>query len=151
MTATTGDVDMTMTIRETFDQSTTAFNAHDLDGFTDLIADDALYQAPGRMSGAGKQACAQFFEGWLTAFPDARVAVRDLYICGDIAVEVGTFTGTHNGILQSPAEDVPPTGSKVSLDYVLTIRFRDGKQTEFNLMYDRLELLEQLGLSPVAA
>lgn len=142
---------MTMTIRETFDRSTTAFNAHDLDGFTELIAEDALYQAPGGMAGAGKQACAEFFEGWLIAFPDSRVSIRDLYICGDVAVESGTFTGTHLGVLQSPAGDIPPTGSVVSVDYVLAIRILDGKQAEFNLMYDRLQLLEQLGLSPVAA
>jgi ketosteroid isomerase-like protein len=141
---------MTMGIRETFDKSTAAFNAHDVDGLTDLIADDARYQAPGGMSGAGKQACAQFFAGWLSAFPDARVAVRDLYICGDVAVEGGTFTGTHTGILHAPAGDVPPTGKEVSVDYVQTIRFRDGKQTAFSLMYDRLQLLEQLGRSPVA-
>ncbi len=141
---------MPMTVRETFDRSTSAFNAHDIDGFTDLIADDAVYQAPGRMSGTGKQACAQFFEGWLAAFPDARVSVRDLYIGDDVAVEGGTFTGTHHGILPSPNGDVPPTGNEVSVDYVQTIRFRDGKQAAFNLMYDRLQLLEQLGLSPVS-
>ncbi|HKD87806.1 MAG TPA: ester cyclase [Streptosporangiaceae bacterium] len=140
-----------MTIREIFDKSTTAFNAHDMAGFADLIADDAVVRAPGGLSGTGKQACLQFFEGWLTAFPDARVAVRDLYICGDVAVEDGTFTGTHTGILQSPAGDVPPTGSKVSVDYLQTIRHRDGKQAAFDLMYDRLQLLEQLGLSPVSA
>lgn len=140
---------MMMTIRETFEKSTTAFNAHDVGGLADLIADDAVYRAPGGMSGAGKRACTQFFEGWLTAFPDARVAVRDLYICGDVVVEEGTFTGTHHGILQSPAGDVPPTGSKVSVDYVQTIRFHDGKQAAFSLMYDRLQLLGQLGLSPV--
>src|SRR5215467_16378148 len=82
---------VTMTIREIFDKSTTAFNAHDMAGFADLIADDAVVRAPGGLSGTGKQACLQFFEGWLTAFPDARVAVRDLYICGDVAVEDGTF------------------------------------------------------------
>ena len=140
-----------MTIREIFDKSTTAFNAHDMAGFADLIADDAVVRAPGGLSGTGKQACLQFFEGWLTAFPDARVAVRDLYICGDVAVEDGTFTGTHTGILQSPAGDVPPTGSKVSVDYLQTIRHRDGKQAAFDLIYDRLQLLEQLGLSPVPA
>jgi hypothetical protein len=140
-----------MTIQETFDKSTTAFNAHDIDAFADVIADDAVFRAPGGMSGAGKQACTQFFEGWLTAFPDARVAVRDLYICGDVAVEAGTFTGTNDGILHNPAGDIPPTGRQVAVDYVQTIQFADGKQAAFDLMYDRLQLLEQLGLSSVPA
>jgi len=142
---------MTMTIREAFDKSTTAFNAHDIDGFSDLIADDAVLRAPGGMACAGKQACAEFFSGWVSAFPDAHVAVRDLYICEGVAVEEGTFSGTHKGILHTPAGDIPPTGSRVTIDYMQAIRFRDGKQAAFDLIFDRLQLLEQLGLSPVEA
>jgi ketosteroid isomerase-like protein len=138
------------TIREAFDMSTTAFNAHDIDGMADLVADDAVFRAPGGMTGAGKQACTEFFADWLTAFPDARVAVRDVYIGDDIAIEEGTFAGTHEGSLHTPAGEVPATWNRVAVDYVQTIRFRDGKQIAFDLMYDRLELLEQLGLTPVA-
>jgi ketosteroid isomerase-like protein len=142
---------MTMTIRETFYKGTELFNAHDVDGFADLIADDAVFRAPGGMRGAGKQACADFFGGWLRAFPDAHTTVRDLYICDDVTVEEGTFTGTHDGVLHIPAGDIQPTGRRVAIDYVQAIRFRDGKQAAFHLIYDRLELLDQLGLSPVSA
>jgi hypothetical protein len=142
---------MGTTTRETFDKSTAAFNAHDIDGFADLLADDAVFRAPGGMNGAGKQACTEFFAGWLSAFPDARVDVRDLYICGDVAIEEGTFAGSHDGALHTPAGDVPPTGSRVAVDYVQTMRVRDGKQVAFDLMYDRLQLLEQLGVSRVPA
>jgi len=74
-----------------------------------------------------------------------------LHIAGDVAVEEGTFTGTHQGALHSPAGDVPPTGRAVTLDYVHVLRFRNGKHVSFNLMYDRLALLEQLGLIPAPA
>jgi ketosteroid isomerase-like protein len=137
---------MAMTVRETFDKSTAAFNEHDMNSFVDLIADDAELRAPGGMSSSGKQACADFFTAWLDAFPDARVAVRDLYICGDVAVEEGTFTGTHQGNLHTPDGDIQPTGRQVTLDYIMTIRHRDDKQAAFHLSYDRLQLLEQLGL-----
>jgi ketosteroid isomerase-like protein len=142
---------MGMTTRETFDKSTTAFNAHDINGFADLLAEDAEFRAPGGMAGAGKQACTEFFAGWLSAFPDARVAIRDVYICDEVAIEEGTFTGTHEGTLYTSAGDVPPTGNRVAVDYVQTIRFRDGKQVAFDLMYDRLQLLEQLGLISAGA
>jgi len=142
---------MTMPIRETFDKSTTAFNAHDMDGFADLIADDAVFRAPGGMAGAEKQACTEFFSGWLRAFPDAHVALRDVYVCGDVVVEAGTFAGTHEGVLQTPSGDIQSTGRRVMIDYTQAIRFRDGKEAAFDLLYDRLELLEQLGLSPVPA
>ena len=142
---------MAMTIREAFDQGTETFNAHDIDGFTDVLADDVVYRAPGGMSGEGKTACAQFFAGWFAAFPDAHVEVHGLHISGVVAVEEGTFTGTHNGVLHSPAGDIPPTGRPVTADYIQVLRFRDCKHVSFNLMYDRLLLLEQLDLIPAPA
>jgi ketosteroid isomerase-like protein len=142
---------MAMTIRETFQKGTDTFNAHDIDGFTSVLADDVTYHAPGGIGGQGKAACAQFFAGWFGAFPDAHVEVHALHIAGEVAVEEGTFTGTHNGVLHSPAGDIPPTGRPVTMDYLQVLRFRDGKHVLFNLMYDRLLLLEQLGLIPAPA
>ena len=99
---------MTMTVREAFEKHTETFNAHDMDGFADMLADDVVFYAPGGMGGEGKAACVQFFSRWLEAFPDGHVDVHDLHITGDIAVEEGTFTGTHDGVLRGPAGDVPP-------------------------------------------
>jgi len=144
---------MAMTVREAFDKGTETFNAHDIDGFTSVLADDVSYTAPGGMTGRGKTACAQFFAGWFEAFPDAHVQVHGLHIAGagDVAVEEGTFTGTHQGVLRGPAGDVPPTGRPVAVDYIQVLRFRGGKHISFNLMFDRLLMLEQLGLLPAAA
>jgi steroid delta-isomerase-like uncharacterized protein len=144
---------MAMTVREAFDKGTETFNAHDIEGFTSVLADDVSYKAPGGMTGEGKTACAQFYAGWFEAFPDAHVQVHDLHLAadGDVAVEEGTFTGTHQGVLRSPAGDVPPTGRPVAVDYIQVLRFRDGKHISFNLMFDRLLMLEQLGLLPAAA
>jgi ketosteroid isomerase-like protein len=137
---------MAMTVLEAFEKGTETFNAHDIDGFTGVLAGDVTYRAPGGIGGRGKEACAQFFAGWFGAFPDAHVDVRALHITGDVAVEEGTFTGTHDGALHSPAGDIPPTGRPVAIDYVQVLRIRGGKHVSFNLMYDRFLMLEQLGL-----
>ena len=142
---------MAMTALEAFEKGTETFNAHDIDGFTGVLADDVTYRAPGGIGGRGKEACAQFFAGWFGAFPDAHVDVRALHITGDVAVEEGTFTGTHDGALHSPAGDIPPTGRPVAIDYVQVLRIRGGKHVSFNLMYDRFLMLEQLGLLPAPA
>jgi ketosteroid isomerase-like protein len=73
--------------------------------------------------------------------------VHAVHVAGDVAVEEGTFTGTHRGALRSPAGDIPPTGRPVTVPYVQVLRFRDGQHASFNLMYDRLLMLEQLGLA----
>jgi steroid delta-isomerase-like uncharacterized protein len=142
---------MTMTARQAFDKATEAFNAHDIDEFAGTLADDVVFRAPGGISGEGRQACAQFFAGWLGSFPDAHVKIRAVHIAGDVAVEEGTFTGTHDGVLHTSAGDIPPTGRHVTADYIEVHRFRDGKSIHSNLMYDQFEMLEQLGLMPVPA
>ena len=142
---------MTMTAREAFERGTATFNAHDIDGFAEVLAEDVVFKAPGGMQGEGKAACAAFFGSWLAAFPDGRVDVRAVHIIDAIAVEEGTFTGTHNGVLHGPIGDILPTGRPVNVDYIHVLRFRDGKHVSFNLMFDQLMMLEQLGLVPAPA
>jgi ketosteroid isomerase-like protein len=142
---------MTMTTREAFARGTDTFNAHDLRGFAAVLADDVAFAAPGGMRGEGRDACAGFFGGWWSAFPDAHVEVHAVHFLGDVAVEEGTFTGTHDGMLEGPAGAVPPTGRHVSVDYIQVLRFREGRHTSFHLMFDRLAMLEQLGVLGVPA
>jgi predicted ester cyclase len=142
---------MTMTAREAFEKGTATFNAHNIDGFKEVLADNVVFTAPGGLNGEGKEACAAFFGGWFAAFPDARVEVQAVHFIDDVAVEEGTFSGTQNGVLSGPAGDIPPTGRLVEVGYIQVLRFRDGKHISFNLMFDRLMMLEQLGLVPTPA
>jgi steroid delta-isomerase-like uncharacterized protein len=139
---------MTMSAREAFERGTETFNAHDIEAFAAVLAEDVVFEAPGGMRGEGREACAEFFGGWFAAFPDAHVDVHKLHVVDDVAVEEGTFTGTHDGVLQTPAGDLPPTGRTVKIPYIQVLRFRDGRHVSFNLMFDRLEMLEQLGVAP---
>ena len=45
---------MAMTVREAFEKGTDTFNAHDIDGFTSVLADDVAYIAPGGMTRPGE-------------------------------------------------------------------------------------------------
>jgi len=142
---------MSMSTREAFQRGTDTFNAHDIDGFAEVLADDVVFEAPGGMRGEGREACAAFFASWFAAFSDAHVDIESVHIVDDVAVEEGTFKGTHDGTLQTPAGDIPPTGRPVEIDYIQVLRFREGKHASFNLMFDRLLMLEQLGLVPAPA
>jgi ketosteroid isomerase-like protein len=139
---------MTMTPRQAFEKGTATFNAHDLNGFAEVLDDDVVFRAPGGTHGRGKAACAAFFGSWFVAFPDAQVKVHAVHIVDDVAVEEGTFMGTQNGVLHGSMGDIPPTGRSVQVDYIQVLRFRDGKHVSFNLMFDQLMMLEQLGLLP---
>jgi uncharacterized protein (TIGR02246 family) len=135
-----------MTVREAFERGTETFNAHDIDGFAAVLADDVVFAAPGGVKGAGRDACAAFFAGWFEAFPDARVEVTGVHLIGDVVVEEGVFTGTHDGVLRTPGGDIPPTGRPARVDYIQVLRFRDGAHVSFHLVFDRLAMLEQLGV-----
>jgi ketosteroid isomerase-like protein len=140
-----------MTTREVFERGTETFNAHDIDGFAGVLDDEVVFQAPGVPRGEGKPACLEFYGGWLSAFPDGHVQVHNVHFIGDVAVEEGTFSGNHDATLHTASGDIPATGRSVSLDYIQVLRFRDGKHVSFNLMFDRLLMLEQLGIVPAPA
>jgi steroid delta-isomerase-like uncharacterized protein len=142
---------MTDSVREAFDKATEAFNAHDIEAFAQMLAEDVVSTAPGGMVSHGRAASAAFYGIWFEAFPDARADVHKLVITDDTAVEEGTFSGTHNGVFHTPMGDIPPTGKAVKGDYIQVLRYRDGLCVSANLMFDRLDLLEQLGLIPAPA
>jgi steroid delta-isomerase-like uncharacterized protein len=140
---------MTMTTQQAFEAGTAAFNAHDFDAFAAVLADDVGVEAPGGVRVAGKQACVDFYRGWIGAFPDAQVEVDAVHQVDDrMIVEEGRFTGTHDGALRGPDGDIPATGRSVSVPYIHVLRFHGGKHVFFGLMFDRLLMLEQLGIVP---
>jgi ketosteroid isomerase-like protein len=129
-----------LTTQLAFETGTDAFNARDLDRFAQLLADDVVFQAPGCPRNAGKQACVDFYSGLFDAFPDAQFESRRLYILDEVAIEEGTFTGTHTGAGR--------TGHTVELDYVQVMSIEDGEYVSMKLLLDRLTMLEQLELTP---
>jgi predicted ester cyclase len=132
---------MALTNQLAFETGTDAFNARDFERFADSLSDDVRFRAPGAIEGEGKSACIRFHRGLFESFPDATFDVHDVDVTDELAIEEGTFTGTHHG--------VAPTGRSVALEYIRVTRHYDGKHVSVNLMLDRLQMLEQLGLIPV--
>ena len=134
------------TQRRVFDRSTEAFNRHDVEAFKASFSKEVTCTAPGNVRLEGPEAVASFYRSWMDGFPDGRVEIRELHALEDGFVEEGTFSGTHQGILRTPSGDVPPTGRTLSARYIQVVRMRGDRITSFDLVYDRLDLLEQLGL-----
>jgi hypothetical protein len=122
-----------------FETGTDAFNARDLDRFAQLLADDVVFQAPGCPRNAGKQACVDFYAGLYDAFPNAQFQARKLYILDEVAIEEGTFVGTHTGAGR--------TDRTVELDYVQVMSIENGEYVSMKLLLDRLTMLEQLEMT----
>jgi len=60
-------------------------------------------------------------------------------------------TGSTTASCTRRAGDIPPAGRPVSVTYTQVLHFRDGKHGSFNLMFDRLPMLEQLAIVPAPA
>jgi uncharacterized protein (TIGR02246 family) len=137
-------------VRELFEKGTDAFNRHDAEGFAETMAEDVTIRPPGMGELSGKAAVKAFYQSWIDAFPDARVEITAMQALDDLSVEEGVFTGTHRGTLHGPTGDLPPTGRNVRVDYVQIARYRGDKAASFHLVFDRLALMEQLGVGPQA-
>jgi predicted ester cyclase len=123
------------------------WNAGDGNGWRGLAAGDCEVEASGGFTGKGPDGFAAIYELWHDAFPDCSLTMRELVTDGDRAMAEATFTGTHTGVLRTPAGEVAPTGRRVDVDYVDAWQIRDGKVVRDRVYFDEVELLTQLGIA----
>ena len=83
------------------------------------------------------------FEG---AFSDGHVEIFELIAEGDFVAVIGTYRGTHTGLLDTFAA----TGKTLDSEFAGYHRFEDGKIVETWVTWDNLAMLQQLGLFPPA-
>ncbi len=132
-----------------------AWNARDLDTFSELLSEDvewydsAMAPPPAR----GRAAAREFAEAMVEAFPDFRYEV-DGPVCeaadGSRCAISWRITATHRNALRPLG--YAPTGRRTSLEGVDVLDIRDGKITRIRSAYDPIvaaELLLGMPLRPV--
>jgi predicted ester cyclase len=137
-----------MEARAVVERGIKAFNAHDMEALARDAAPDIESTSPGGVKLKGPQAAKEFNQNFVNAFPDARTEPKNIFSQGSHVVVEGVFTGTHNGTLKTPMGDIPATGRKVRGDYVQIFEIDRGLVKRDHLVYDQVELMTQLGLSP---
>jgi steroid delta-isomerase-like uncharacterized protein len=85
-----------------------------------------------------------FYQRFLSAFPDARLAIEDFVAEGESVAARYTLEATHFGEFMG----VPPTGRRISLSGITILHFADGKCVERWSEQDLLGLLQQIGGMP---
>ena len=137
-------------VRQTVEAGLRAFNAHDLDGWMALHAEDAVHTQPNRAEPLrGREAIrADYLAATWTAFPDFRFELARAFGAGGWVCVEGVFTGTHSGPLASPGgETIPPTGRQVRVPLCMVLRLAGGRIVEVHEYNDQLGFLAQLGLA----
>lgn len=82
-----------------------------------------------------------FFE---TSFPLYEVIADDTIAEGDKVAVLARFRGVHGGDLMG----IAPTGKEVDVPFAITYRLAGGKIAQHWMSFDRMALMEQLGVAP---
>jgi predicted ester cyclase len=127
-----------------------AFNAHDENAMRLLNDPNGTFEAPGGVHLQGRDASGYAMK-WLRACPDGQLTVRNELINGPWVVEEATFSGTHQGALDTPAGTIPATGRKLAVSCVLITRYENDLAVEARVIFDQLEVLTQIGAMPTLA
>jgi hypothetical protein len=103
------------------------FNAHDLDAFVGLMAEDVVFEH--RWAGTMRRLAEirAFYERFWKAFPDLRVDPENGPFFHPHAPRITIIwlgTGTHTGPLDPPG--LPPTGMRIQGHVWEMLEFRDG-------------------------
>ncbi|MPZ16141.1 MAG: ester cyclase [Chloroflexi bacterium] len=86
----------------------------------------------------------QFFVMARSALPDNTTRVEDMVAEGDRVVARITVSGTHRGEFMG----TPPTGRHITFPGIDIVRCAEGKIVEHWSLYDKMGLLQQLGVLP---
>ena len=123
------------------------FSAGQVDQFADLLVDDFTEHEETPGMPPGKEGVRQLFKMMRAAFPDLHLEPEDVLVDGDKVVARVRCTGTNEGEFMG----MPPTGKSVDLEFIDIIRFGDdGLAREHWGVFDRMGMMEQLGLVPAA-
>lgn len=132
-------------VRRLFDH----FNRRAFDQAAALVTEDfALVDHAAGVTLHGPEGLQQWFQGFVTALPDARAELTSLIVAADWAASEHVGTGTHTGPLVGPAGTLPPTGRAIELQIAEIYQLRDGKLSHLRAYYDSMTLLRQLGAVP---
>jgi steroid delta-isomerase-like uncharacterized protein len=128
-----------------------AFNAHDETRIRSVTRDDAVFEAPGEVKLTTGDAMTEYAMGWIHAFSDARIDVRNTIVGDGWAVQEFTFEGTHEDTLRGPGGEIPATHRHLSGRGVQIMKVDGGKIADVRLYFDQVDVLTQLGVMPAAA
>lgn len=138
-------------VRQVGAEFVAAFDAHDESRIRELNAEHAVIEAPGDVKLEGREAATQYAMGWLRAFPDAHITIRNELEAGDWVVQEFTFEGTHDAALATPDGEIPPTHRRLQGRGVQLLRVEGAAIADPRLYFDQVQVLTQLGLMPEPA
>jgi steroid delta-isomerase-like uncharacterized protein len=133
-------------VRDFYDR----FNAGDVDGAADQYAEDCEWAFPAFASVCrSRQEVLDVCRSWKAAFPDGRVEIIDMIVCGDSVVVEWDSHGTWTGRLGATAGE--PNGKRFRRRGCAVMQLEAGKIIRCRDYFDRANMYAPLGLMHLIA
>ncbi len=113
----------------------------------DLLTDDYRLHAPGVPVALDGETTKQVVRMYGNSFPDLKHTVDEVIADGDNVAVRWTVRGTHRGEFQG----IAATGNSITLSGITVHHVADLRLRETWLVYDNMELLQQIGAVPAVA
>jgi steroid delta-isomerase-like uncharacterized protein len=123
-----------------------AYNAKDWDRARAALAPEVVYEEVGthrKLKGVDDVLTA--WKGWATAISDSRATFQSELVSGNTAVLEITWTGIHDGPLQTPNGEIPATGKKIELRAIQVVDVANDRVKSVRQYFDMGTLLQQIG------
>lgn len=119
-----------------------AANSRDVSAFDRLYAEDAVYHdSEGEVK--GRENIKAHLQRYITAVPDLKLIVEDIFGEGDRVFSRVRLQGTNTGEFAG----IPPTGKSLDVRWMMNAaRVEQGKIVEGWEICDQLDIMRQLGL-----
>jgi predicted ester cyclase len=124
-----------------------AMNEHDVDGLLEHLADDVVWIEPGHLL-RGKDAAAAHQKAKFEAFPDMHFSAEAVRLTTSLDPPSYASPWETTGTMLGALLGIPATGRAVRFSGTTVCTFRSGLISEYRVDYDRLDLLQQLGVLP---
>jgi predicted ester cyclase len=126
-----------------------AYTTREFEKAAECFAPDAeLLNVPTQDCFRGPHGYLQLARGWAGALPDLQITVRNFATADVTTVVEYVIRGTHTGPLVSPSGFVPPTWSRIELQFCDVLEVRDGRVERMASYFDAATMLRQMGLLP---
>ena len=108
-------------------------------------SDNCVVDSPAGGTHTGREAVANVYRGWFTAFPDFKVLSDELVIEGDNVAQMLMLSGTDVGGFMG----LPPTGRHFKYPCVFVFTLENGQIVREQRVYDFTGMLVQIGVLKV--
>lgn len=113
-----------------------------------LLTDDVVLESPGSPPAVGREAVLAQHRQTKLALPDIGGEYSEIATLGDVVGGRKVILGTNTGTINAGGRELPPTGRRIQLPESDWMRMANGRCAHHWIYYDRMLLLEQLGLLP---